>query len=126
MMAAIMDKLNLKYSWRFELFGEIATDDDLRESLRKDMTLGILSASAKYMALYDMSLLDDLSLSNAIIASGIMEKRIPLASTYTGGGDANKSQGGEAKRIMNPGGRPTSGGKVTSEGQEADLDTYGE
>ncbi|MBD8996051.1 MAG: hypothetical protein EGR26_06105 [Clostridiales bacterium] len=125
MMQGIMDGLNLKYSWRFECFGDIATDNDLRESLRKDMTLGILPATLKYLAMNNMSLLDDMSISRAMLESGIMDLRKPLSSTFTeakNGGNGSGGQTPEAKRAINPGGRPASEGTPGTEGQEASED----
>ena len=121
-----MDGLNLKYSWRFECFGDIATDNDLKESLRKDMTLGILPATLKYLAMNNMSLLDDMSISRAMLESGIMDLRKPLSSTFTeakNGGNGNQTP--ESKRATNPGGRPKSEGKPATEGQEASEDAGG-
>ncbi len=128
MMQGVMDGLNLKYGWRFECFGDIATDNDLRESLRKDMTLGILSATVKYLAMNNMSLLDDEAISRAMLESGIMDLRKPLSSTYTeakNGGDGNSGQTPEAKRATDPGGRPASEGTPGTDGQEGSEDAGG-
>lgn len=125
MMRGIINGLNLKYSWRFELFGDIASDNDMRESLRKDMTLGILPATLKYLAMNNMSLLDDMSISRAMLESGIMEMRKPLSSTFTekkDGNNKNDVQTPEAKRAINPGGRPAQTGIPATEGQEASVD----
>ena len=124
MMAAIMDKLNLKYSWRFSLFGTLSTEEKRMEEAKQGMTLGILPQTIIYMAMNDLSLLDDLSISNAIKASGIMDKRLPLVTSY----NAKQSESGlppQAAHDLNPGGRPKGDGTVTSKGQEADIDTYG-
>lgn len=128
MMQSIFEGMNLKYSWRFECFGDIATDNDLRESLRKDMTLGILPATLKYLAMNNMSLLDDMSISRAMLESGIMDLRKPLSSTFTeakNGGNGSGGQTPEAKRATDPGGRPTAEGTKTSEGTEATTDADG-
>ena len=125
MMKSIYRKLNLSFDWSFKMFGDIATDKNLEESLRKDMTLGILPSTMKYLALHDMSLLDDLCISSAIMESGVLDKRLPLVSSYS----AKQSESNlppQAAHNLNPGGRPGSGGEVTSEGQEQDLDSYGE
>ena len=94
------------------------------EEAKQGMTLGILPQTIIYMAMNDLSLLDDLSISNAIKASGIMDKRLPLVTSY----NAKQSESGlppQAAHDLNPGGRPKGDGTVTSEGQEADIDTYG-
>lgn len=125
MMTRIFKSLNLKYQWSFTMFGDIASDDKEREALRKDMTLGILPATLKYLALSDLSLIDDMAISNAVLGSGILDKRLPLVSSYT----AKQGESGlppQAAHDMNPGGRPDSGGEATSDGQEVSLDTYGD
>ena len=124
MMTAIMDRLNLRYSWKFSLFGTLSTEEKRMEEAKQGMTLGILPQTIIYMAMNDLSLLDDLSISNAIKASGIMDKRLPLVTSY----NAKQSESGlppQAAHDLNPGGRPKGDGTVTSEGQEADIDTYG-
>ena len=94
------------------MFGTIATDADDIEEARQGMTLGLLPSTMRYLALKDMSIFDDISISNAIIDSGLMDKRIPLKSTYTE----------SASDIDNKGGRPEST-EVTSDGNENDGDS---
>lgn len=125
MMQAIFAGLNLKYEWRFAMFGTLATEKDRMEAARQGMTLGILPQTMIYMAMNGLSLLDDMSLSNAVKASGVLDKRIPLVTSY----NAKQESSGlppQAAHDFNPGGRPDSSGEATSDGQEADIDTYGE
>ena len=106
------------------MFGPLSTEEKRMEEAKQGMTLGILPQTIIYMAMNDLSLLDDLSISNAIKASGIMDKRLPLVTSY----NAKQSESGlppQAAHDLNPGGRPKGDGTVTSEGQEADIDTYG-
>lgn len=120
MMKHLIDGLGLRYSWRFRMFGDLATDKQRREELRKDMTLGLLPATLEYLAMDDMSLLDDRCISGAILESGLLDLRIPLVSSYS----AKQNESGlppQAAHDLDPGGRPKSEG-VTSEGQEGDLD----
>lgn len=124
MMKSIYRKLNLSFDWSFKMFGDIATDKNLEESLRKDMTLGILPSTMKYLALHDMSLLDDLCISSAIMESGVLDKRLPLVSSYSAK-QSESSLPPQAAHNLNPGGRPGSDGEVTSEGQEQDIDSLG-
>lgn len=122
MMDNIFASLNLNYEWHFEMFGSVADDEKDREELRKDMTLGILPSTARYMALNDMSLLDDMSLSAAIMESGVLDLRVPLVSSYS----AKQGESGlppQAKHDLNPGGREESGdSNITSDGHEVDVD----
>lgn len=124
MMNVIFNRLNLRYEWSFHMFGNLATDGDLEESLRSDMTLGILPATVKYMALQGLSILDDMCISDAVMESGLLDKRVPLVSSYS----AKQSESGlppQAKHDMNPGGRPDGGGKAATDGAEGDLDSFG-
>ena len=96
------------------MFGTLATDKDEIEETRQGMTLGLLTSTMRYLALKDMSLFDDISISDAIIASRILEKRIPLQSTY----NASTPTDTESKS-----GRPKSEDNPTSDGNEQDQDS---
>ena len=117
MMNHIIEKLNLNYEWRFEMFGSLAEDEQLEESLRADMTLGILPAAIQYNALRDRSILDDLVISDAVIESDLMNRRLPLVTSY------NAKQGESG--LPPQGGRPQSE-SVTSDGQDQDADSQAE
>lgn len=114
MMDCIISKLNLTYEWEFKMFGDLATDEELEKSLREQMSLGILPAMIRYDALHDMSILDDIAISDAVIASNLLDKRIPLVTSY--------SMKQESSNLPPQGGRPKSEG-VTSDGQEQDVDS---
>ena len=113
MMASVIDNLNLNYDWEFRMFGDLATDKDLEKALREEMTLGILPAVIIYNALRDRSLLDDIAISDAVYESRLMERRLPLVTSYSA---KNPDSG-----LPPVGGRPESDG-VTSDGQEQDAD----
>ena len=83
MMNFLYSQLNLKYEWRFHMFGDIYNDEKMRAEMQKSMTLGLLPDLYVYNALMDRSLLDDMSMSAAVKASGILDKRMPLISSYT-------------------------------------------
>lgn len=113
MVNCLIEKLNLNYEWEFHMFGDLATDEDKEGELKEQMTLGILPATIEYNAMHDRSILDDIALSDAILESDLMNRRLPLVSSY----NASNKDG-----ILPPQtGRPKSEG-VTSDGQEADLD----
>lgn len=106
------------------MFGDIATDKQTLESVRSEMTLGLTQSTLIYNALYDRSIFDDISVSAAIIDSGLFELRRPLQTSYSGfqPSDSNEAQTvGAFKRQINPGGRPVSE-EITSEGNEKDVD----
>ena len=124
MMEVLFENMGLKYDWRFRMFGDIATDKQTLESVRSEMTLGLTQSTLIYNALYDRSIFDDISVSAAIIDSGLFDLRRPLQTSYSGfqPSDSNEAQTvGAFKRQINPGGRPVSE-EITSEGNEKDVD----
>ena len=131
MMNRFYRKLNLNYEWRFRMFGDIFSEDTELENCRKGMTLGILSDTLRYDAMMGHSLLEDMSMSNALLGVGIMKKRLPLSTSYTmaNGGNAPQSAGTVKEKKSNPsappietGGRPGSEGTPDTEGQEGSED----
>ena len=124
MMQSIFEGMNLKYSWRFTMFGNIAEDADSLKAAKEGMTLGILPQTVIYLAMHDMSVIDDLTLSRAISESGVLNLRIPLVSTYSAKqGDSRLPP--QAAHDADPGGRPTDEGTKTGEGTEATTDANG-
>lgn len=138
MMNCMFESFNLKYEWEFRMFGDMASDKDKEEQAQKAMTLGILPAAIIYNALHDRSILDDIAWSTAIKKAGILDLRIPLTSSYSAqpnnGNDEEssnqKNETSQAEQIaaheINKGGRPSSDGIASSDGQEADQDSIGE
>lgn len=115
MMNYIYSRMNLRYEWRFHMFGDIYSDEKMRTEMQKSMSLGILPDLYLYNAIMGRSLLDDISMSNAVKASGILNKRLPLVTSYTA------KNGGQLPPDpnANQGGRPTVDiGDVSSEGTE--------
>lgn len=113
MMQSLIERLNLRYEWEFKMFGSLPEDEEMEKTLKEEMTLGILPAAIQYNALRDRSLLDDIAMSDAVFESKIMDKRLPLVTSY----NAKQSESG----LPPQGGRPQSEG-VTSDGQEQDMD----
>lgn len=107
MVNCLIDKMNLNYDFRFFMFGDLATDADREKALKEEMTLGLLPAAIEWNALKDRSILDDLAWSDAVIESKIMDKRIPLISSFH-------------QSSTSPGRPPSE--DVTSEGNEQDRD----
>lgn len=118
MMNAIIKKLNLKYDWKFVMFGDIAEDEKTLERCMKGMEHGILPDTILYNALLDRSMLDDLCLSDAVCNSGILDKRLPLVTAY------NMKQDSSGLPPQSPG-RPKGDGTVTADGSETMIDQYG-
>lgn len=127
MFNCIIESLNTKYDWEFTMFGDLSTDDAMLDQCRNDMTLGILPATLIYNALNDKSIFDDMSMSEVVMESGLLDKRVPLVSSFSAKQDDDgQSLPPNIKHEQNPGGRPSSDGEITSEGQETDSDIYGE
>lgn len=125
MMESIYERLNLRYEWGFRMFGGFSTDEKRKDAAKTAMTLGYLPATLEYNALCDNSILDDISISAAVKASGVLDQRQPLESSYNSSSSGGSNSGTTGTGTT--GGRPTVG--ITeigtgegSEGQEADLD----
>ena len=127
MMDVIIERLNLKYDWRFHMFGDLASEDKLREESKKEMTIGILPAAIQFNAMYDRSIIEDIAWSDAIVNSKLMMRRIPLTTSYTLSGDSGLPPIGQTPQTpeQDEGGRPPIE-DATSEGGEQDQDSYGE
>lgn len=118
-MNAILASLKLGYEFEFHMFGSIAEDEKMLDRCMTGMEHGILPDAILYNALLDRSILDDICLSAAVYSSGLMDKRLPLVSSY------NMAQDKSDLPPQSPG-RPKGDGNVTSEGTEAMIDTYGD
>ena len=114
MMNAIFESLNLKTLMRFHMFGDVFSHANEMENARKDMTLGLMPATLKYDAMIGHSILDDLAISEFVTKSGIMDRRLPLVSTYS----ARQRDGTlppQAAQELNPGGRPAEEGSESGQ-----------
>lgn len=125
MMESIYRQIGTKHEWRFRMFGGFVSDAQDLENCRKGMQSGILSETMKYLALRGISFWDDLGISNFVAASGILNLRIPMVTSYS----ANQEKSGLPPRPQDPdntGGRPEKGIEdALAEGgeqQESDLD----
>lgn len=114
MMNAIFEDLNLKTVMRFHMFGDVFSRDREMEQARKDMTLGLMEATLKYNAMMGHSILDDLAISEFVARSGIMDRRLPLVSTYSAGNDKSALPP-QVEQELNPGGRPAEEGSESSQ-----------
>lgn len=128
MMDNIFESLNLKTPLRFEMFGDIFSRNEEIEAAKSGMTLGILNDTLKYNALNGLTILDDLAISDFVHETGILDKRIPLISTYSAkqsesglppkGEHSEQVENPAAKQILNPAGRPTEAGSESSQKTE--------
>lgn len=116
MMNVLIQMQNFHYEWRFRMFGSLAEDKDAHERCIKSMELGILPDLFEYNALNGRNVLDDIGMSYAVSASGLLDERKPLITSYSA-----KNAEGNLPPFRDEGGRPESKG-ITSDGQEADMD----
>lgn len=112
MMNWLYESLNLRWKWKFHMFGSLATDQDDLEQAKEGATLGILSEVFRYNALLGRSTLDDIAMSRTIDEIGLLEMRKPLITSFSA-----KQENG----LPPQSGRPKSDG-VTSDGKEQDMD----
>lgn len=122
LMNFIYSDVGLKRDWRFIMFGNIFTERQELEDARKGMTLGILLDTLRYDAILGHSLIDDIAISNAVVASGVLDKRIPLVSSYSMKQGDNGGLPPQAQ--VDTGGRPSAEmGDIDSEGEEESFDS---
>ena len=112
MVNHIIKTLNLNYEWEFKIWGDLATEAEKEKTLKEEMTLGLLPAAIEWNSMKDRSILDDIAWSDAIVSSNLMDRRLPLVSSFNA-----KQENGLPPQT----GRPPSEG-ITSEGQEGDAD----
>jgi hypothetical protein len=114
----IFENLHIRTPLRFHMFGNVFDREKDLENARKGMTLGILNDTLRYDAMCGISPFEDIAVSEIVKESGVLDKRIPLVTTYT----AKQSESGlppqasgTAKQTLDPGGRPAEDGSVNSE-----------
>lgn len=114
MMNWVFEQQRFKCPFKFRMFGDIFSRKEEIESARQGATLGILPETLKYDALMGHSLLDDMAISDFVSESGILDKRKPLVTSYS----AKQETSGlppQAKKDLNPGGRPAEDGSINGE-----------
>ena len=114
MMNAIYDKVGFKSVMRFRMFGDIFSRERDIEDSRKGMTLGLMVDTLRYDALMGHTLMDDIAIADMVTESGIMDKRLPLVSTYS----ARQRDGTlppQAKQELDHGGRPAEPGSQSGQ-----------
>lgn len=123
LMNQIFEEIGFKTAFRFRMFGDVLSREKEIEDARKGMTNGILADTMRYDALQGHSILDDIAISDFIVESGVMEKRLPLVTSYSA-----KQESGLPPQVahdMNPGGRPAEEGSISSQVTEK-LDSLSE
>lgn len=97
MMDNLYESLNLKYKWRFTMFGSIYTDSEIREQLEKMLANGDISVYPYLAALDGQSMLDKISVMESVKASGFLELLTPPKTSYTQAGGGGESGAGRPK-----------------------------
>jgi len=82
MMESIYRRLNLDYTWKFRMFGDIQSDEKMLAQVQKTMASGMLPDLFVYNALMERSTLDDISMSRVVEKCGVMDLRLPLVSAF--------------------------------------------
>lgn len=86
---------DLKYNWRFDMFGDVFTIDDEISQIDKDLANGITSALYKKYAIEGKTLTNARAMLKSINKSGILDMLKPLSTSYTqkDGGNTRKNEG---------------------------------
>ena len=114
----LFEAVGFKTPMRFHMFGNVFDREKDLENARKGMALGILTDTLRYDAMCGISPFEDFATSELIEESGVLDKRIPLVTSYTAkqadSGLPPKGDG-QARQIMDPGGRPPEDGSINGE-----------
>ncbi len=89
MLDNLLDNLNLNYSWKTHVFGDIYSDELTRSNALKQLDKGDIASWFVLCALDNISLLDKLVMSKLVKLSGLLELQIPPQTAYT---QSSKSQ----------------------------------
>ena len=114
----LFEAVGLKTPLRFHMFGNVFDREKDLENARKGMALGILTDTLRYDAMCGISPFEDFATSELIEESGVLDKRIPLVTSYTakqGESGLPPQADGKARQTLDPGGRPPEDGSINSE-----------
>lgn len=114
----IFNNLRIRTPLRFHMFGNVFDREKDLENARKGMALGILNDTLRYDAICGISPFEDIAVSEIVSESGLLDKRMPLVTSYTAKqADSNlpPQASGTAAQTLNPGGRPAEDGSINGE-----------
>lgn len=77
---------NLKYNWRFKMFGDIFSIESEKAEIQKELANGITTALYRYYAIEGKTLLNARTMLRSINESGIIDMFKPLKTSYTQSG----------------------------------------
>lgn len=97
MMDNLYERLNLKYSWSFKMFGTIFTEKEIRENAQKALDIGDISALFTLSALDGQSWVDKLSMLYAIKGLKLLDKFQVPQTAYTQSKSIQKETAGRPK-----------------------------
>ena len=115
LMEYIFDSLNLRFKWKFKMFGTIFDDADIRENALKAITNGDISAHYVLSALDGTSVSTKIGMMQIVKESGMLDMLIPPITSYT----AKQENSG----LPPTGGRPKT--EDMSDAKEKQTDAYG-
>ena len=81
------------------------------------MTSGLLVDTLKYNAILGHSLLDDIAISDFVDKTGVLDKRIPLVTSYSAKQDTSGLPP-QVKKEFSEDGRPAERGSINGETHE--------
>lgn len=102
MMESMYRQIGTRYEWRFTMFGGFLSDKEDTDTAKAGMASGMLSETVRYLALRGLSVWDDMSISEMVKESGVLDLRIPLVSSY----NMKQETSGLPPQPGNKGGRP--------------------
>lgn len=79
----MLESLNLKYEWRFVMFGSVYTDEVAKANALKELDKGNISMYYILAALNGQSIIDQIAMGNAIKTSGFLELLTPPQTSST-------------------------------------------
>ena len=98
------DRKDLVFQWHFRIFGDAFSEKDTIAALEKALSFGQTQFLPEYLAYHDQSLLDAITTSDWVEASGIYERFRPIVNSYAqkSGGTSSVSSDGEEKKPGRP------------------------
>lgn len=115
LMEYIYSSLNLRYKWKFRMFGTVFEDEKIRENALKSIANGDISAHYILAALDGHSVSQKLGMMRIVKESGMLDMLIPPLTSYT----AKQENSG----LPPTGGRPET--TEMSDAKEKQVDAYG-
>jgi DNA-directed RNA polymerase subunit RPC12/RpoP len=109
------DNGNLKYEWRFALFGDVFSDKDKEAAIVKELSLGQKELIPEFLSYHSLSVSDALNICDWIDDTGLYQKFEALVNSFTSTTGADNKNGRPAADQNN----------IQSDGTDASLNSGG-